>query len=75
MKDTNKEKENKMTLQEKLEYCKNCSYCVWLIGIGQGVRCHHLENQQYLPEGQRSPVLIGEIPDGCEFQNNDKLNK
>ena len=60
-------------LKQKLDYCKNCSYCVWLVGVGQGVRCHHPENQKYLPDGQHSAVLVGLTPDDCEFQNSDKL--
>ncbi len=71
----NKSNKNQNSLKEKIEYCRNCSYCVWLIGVGQGVRCHHPKNQQYLPDGQCSPVLIGHIPENCEYQNNDKLTK
>jgi hypothetical protein len=46
--------------------CKGCKYSVWLIGIGQGVRCYKTENQKYLPEKQVSPVLIGHISK-CAF--------
>jgi len=46
--------------------CRNCKYVVWLIGIGQGVRCRKEENQQYLPEKQRSPLIISHIPK-CDY--------
>ena len=69
------EKKYQDKLKQKLEYCKNCSYCVWLIGVGQGVMCHHPDNQKYLLENQSSPVLVGLTPDDCEFQNSDKLSK
>ena len=67
----NNEKSNpqQSSLKEKTEYCRNCSYCIWLIGLGQGVRCHHPQNQHYLPSGQCSPVLIGHIPQNCKFKN------
>ncbi len=61
-------------LKKKIDYCKGCVHCVWLISVGQGVRCNHNENQMYLPDGQRSPVLIGHIPDGCQYKELKKDN-
>ena len=49
--------------------CKSCKYVVWLIALGQGVRCKHLQNQKYKKEGATSetPVVISNIPNGCEY--------
>ena len=51
----------------KTSECKHCKYVVWLIGLGQGVRCNKDENQKFLPEGKLRPVVISQIP-SCEFR-------
>ena len=56
-----------MTLKEKINYCRGCSYARFLIGLGQGVRCYHPENQKYDKHNQ-SVVLVGDIPDNCKFK-------
>lgn len=57
--------------------CKDCSYMQWMVGIGQGIRCSHPENQKYKPkEGPGSnqlPVILSFIPENCEY--NTKLRK
>lgn len=49
--------------------CINCKHVVWLIALGQGVRCKHPENQKYKKEGttSKTPVVIPNIPNGCEY--------
>ena len=59
--------------------CYNCSYMQWLVGIGQGVRCAHPENEyRFFREARwgkpdlindktrdRKPVIPG-IGESCE---------
>lgn len=48
--------------------CKNCIYCVWVVSIGLGVRCSHIENQKYGESFQNSPVVISKIPNNCGYK-------
>ena len=50
--------------------CKTCKHVFWVVGIGQGVRCRHPENQKYKSEddNQNIPVIISRIPSGCTFK-------
>ena len=51
--------------------CKYCKYCVWGVAIGIGIRCKKEENQKYIQESdthKHMPVIIGNVPDGCEYR-------
>jgi hypothetical protein len=47
--------------------CKFCVYCVWAVGIGQGVRCTHSENQKYKEKESEAPVIISYVPTKCSY--------
>jgi len=59
-------------MNEKLkmnsEVCKKCKYVVWIVGLGQGIRCNYYENQKYKKKGDNElPVIISNVPIGCNF--------
>ena len=48
--------------------CKGCKYKLHLIGIGQGVRCSHPDNQKYkIDKKDKRPVIISFVPENCTF--------
>jgi hypothetical protein len=47
--------------------CKSCTYCLWVVGIGQGVRCKHIENQKYKGKESEIPIIISYVPNGCLY--------
>jgi hypothetical protein len=48
--------------------CKDCKYCSWMVGIGQGVRCRKEENQKYKKGSYPGNVSISEVPEGCKYK-------
>ena len=54
--------------------CRKCKHVFWVVGLSQGVRCRHPENQQYKPKdnNQNIPVIISYIPSGCPFKEAKK---
>ena len=44
--------------------CSSCVYCFWAVGVGQGVRCQHEENQKY---DETYLTVISQVPDGCTY--------
>ncbi len=50
------------------EVCKSCKYVVWMVGLGQGIRCNYYENQKYKKKGENElPVIISNVPIGCNY--------
>lgn len=49
------------------EICKSCVYVNWMVGIGQGVRCGHIQNQHYKQVNNELSVSINSIPSPCEY--------
>lgn len=47
--------------------CKTCTYCLWLVGIGQGVRCNQAKNQLYKNDNSKAFVTISQVPDNCKY--------
>lgn len=37
------------------EFCKDCKFVVWMVGIGQGIRCQH--PKLYKPGEEPLPVI------------------
>ena len=55
--------------------CKNCSYLIWMIGVGQGVRCGHPGNQKYKPNDSNNlPVIISYIPSDCNYNTSESYS-
>ena len=52
--------------------CIDCKYVVWMVALGQGVRCSHTEHKKYKKENEKSnaPVVISYIPSGCNYFEN-----
>jgi hypothetical protein len=48
----------------RVDHCKTCRHCMWMVGIGQGVRCKHPQN--CIP-GQRRQPIIADIKD-CKLK-------
>lgn len=50
--------------------CKECKYVVWMVALGQGIRCKHPENQKYKNESdsQKMPVVISRVPEECSYK-------
>ncbi len=53
--------------------CGQCSYCIWMVGIGQGIRCNHPENELDKEGIHRKPI-ISYIKD-CKYKNTNKFKK
>jgi len=58
--------------------CKKCKWVIWMVGIGQGVRCNHPQNEhfnkhdpKYKKDGIQKPI-ISCIPNGCTFEKEGK---
>jgi hypothetical protein len=49
--------------------CELCKYAVWMLATDDAVRCKHPENQKYKQYEDEKPVLISEVPEGCEFNS------
>ena len=51
--------------------CSRCIHVFWAVGIGQGVRCTHPDNQKYKPkeDNQNIPVIISYIPSKCSYRD------
>ena len=52
--------------------CKTCKHCLWMVGIGFGVRCSNDLNQKYKQEGdshQNLSVLISRVPECDLFED------
>ena len=43
--------------------CKDCKYLIWLVGIGQGIRCKKPENQI---KNSKLPINISYIKE-CKY--------
>ena len=58
------------------EYRK-CKYVFWAVGIGQGVRCRYLDNQQYKSkeDNKNIPVIISHIPNNCTHNDTGQKKK
>jgi len=56
--------------------CKRCKNVVWMVALGQGVRCKHPENQKYKPKSaNKLPVIISYIPNECPYFKEMKNEK
>ena len=53
--------------------CKGCIHRLWMVGIGQGVRCKHEDNQQYR-KVNNLPVIISYVPE-CTYYELRKETK
>ena len=50
------------------ERCRTCEFCLWLVGLGGGVRCRNKKNEKYKErKGSLLPVIISAIPANCKF--------
>lgn len=47
--------------------CEGCKYRLWMVGIGQGVRCSNEENQKYKEKESNMPIIISYVPENCSF--------
>lgn len=55
--------------------CYNCKYMLWLVGIGQGVRCGYNYKTSGLPQSAESIPHIPNLKHTCdkfEFETDDK---
>lgn len=54
--------------------CQNCRAMVWMVGVGQGVRCSHPDNQKETKHSFNGKLpLISEIIDCQKFEEKSKL--
>lgn len=49
--------------------CKDCKHVIWMVSIGQGVRCSHPDNQKFIPkkENKNLKVIISYVPIDCNY--------
>ena len=73
----NTQQKNTKTKMMLSSECRKCKYVFWVVGIGQGVRCTHPDNQKYKPkEDKRNiPVIISYIPSNCLHKDTGKNRK
>jgi|SaaInlStandDraft_4_1057021.scaffolds.fasta_scaffold66779_4 hypothetical protein len=50
------------------EHCRICKSVVWMVALGQGIRCNHIENSHYASDtvfmrNGKSFPLISEVPE------------
>ena len=50
----------------KSDYCKSCEFVIWLVAIGQGIKCNHSKNKK-----DNNPISINEIQN-CKYYKNKR---
>ena len=40
-----------------LKECEGCAYRIWMVGIGQGIRCNHPEHREITYVGAQPPTI------------------
>jgi hypothetical protein len=67
MKDMENSKTGFGDIKPSEKVCYNCKYLAWMIGVGQGLRCSHHDNQDKLQ-------MIPNMKHTCEkFEINPKI--
>ena len=53
----------------KIDFCRDCKFVAWMVGIGLGVRCVHPTRQE---KREGLPSLISTI-DNCQLKVQENL--